>query len=349
MPSVASDPPFVSVVVLNWNGYADTAECLRRLLESPYPSFEVHVVDNASKGDDADKLEAEFGDRVRLTRNRENTGFTGGNNVAMQAVLSEKRAKYIALLNNDTVPDDDWLPALVDKAEREPEAGMFASRMVFADEPDRIENTGVVLVDSFDAVPRGRGRPASDFRDDAEIVGACGGAVLYRAEMLVGVGVFREDFFANFEDVELSLRAQAHGWSCHYVAGAIVQHKLSRSIDKVRNEDFNVRSQRNAAFACLVNLPWQVIALNLPFLAIRDLGVFVLGPLMLQWPLVRTVARARWRLLCERKDILRCRRELAPYRKPGWFTLWRRQGNLVPLAFRYFVDVVLLRKRRFLE
>jgi len=349
MPDIASDSPFVSVVVLNWNGYSDTAECLRSLLRSHYPNFEVHVVDNASVGDDADRLEREFGDRVRLTRNRENTGFTGGNNAAMDLVLAEKRAKYVALLNNDTVPDRGWLSALVAKAEARDEAGMFASRMVFADDPGRIENTGIVLVDSFDAIPRGRGRSASEFGDDAWVVGACGGAVLYRAEMLTGVGVFREDFFANFEDVELSLRAQAHGWSCYYVADAVVRHKLSRSIGKVRDEDFNVRSQRNAAFACLVNLPWQVIVLDLPWVVLRDLGVFVFGTLLMQWSLVRTVARARWRLLLERKDILRCRRELAPHRKPGWFTLWWRQGNFVPLAARYFVQVVVLRRRRFLE
>ena len=55
-------PPKVAVVVLNWNGLADTSECLDSLRRITYPNRQTIVVDNGSSGDEAKALQERFGD-----------------------------------------------------------------------------------------------------------------------------------------------------------------------------------------------------------------------------------------------------------------------------------------------
>jgi hypothetical protein len=210
--------------------------------------------------------------------------------------------------------------------------------MVFHDDPDRLENAGIEVLSSLDAVPRGRNRPRSEYAAGAWLLGACAGAVLYRAEMLRAIGLFDDSFFANFEDVDLSLRGIACGWTCRYVPGAVVRHRLNRSVVKARGEEFDVRSLRNAGWACLVNLPLPVLALDLPWALLRDLAALTLGPLLLRPDLARIVWKSRVRLVRERRAILAARRALAPLRRASWPRVWLMQRSFLPSAVRYLRD-----------
>lgn len=341
--------PFVSVVVLNWNGLADTRECLASLFAQDYPSFEIHVVDNGSDGGEAERLAEEFGGRIRLLRSPRNLGFTGGNNLALRLILEEGRAAYAALLNNDAEAAPDWLARLVAAAEAHPEAGLFASLMVFAGDPERIENAGIDLLSSGEALPRLRGRPRSAAARPARPIGACAGAALYRCAMLREIGLFTEDFFANFEDLDLSLRALVKGWDCRYVPGALVRHKLGRSIRRIRGREFLLRSQRNLLRAYWVNLPWQVLLLNLPMQVLAQLSILLLAPLAGQFLLASVVLRSRCAFVREAAAVRAARRRLAPRARGAWLRIWLRQRNFVLAYLRAFVEIVVLRRRRFFE
>ena len=341
--------PLVSAVVLNWNGLADTRECLHSLLQQSWPALEIHVVDNASQNDEADRLAEEFDGHIRLHRNTANLGFAGGNNTALHTILAEGRADYVALLNNDAVAEPSWIEALVAAAEADGGVGLCASKMLFYDAPERIENAGIWLLSNGDAVPRGRGQPHHRFSEPADLLGACAGAALLRTSMLRQLGLFRDEFFANFEDVDLSLRAIATGWRCRYVPAARVRHRLNRSIAKVRNEDFHVRSLRNLGCACWINLPWQVLLLDLPWMLLRDALVVTLAPLFGQAGVGRIVRRARRQTLALRHWVRAERRQLRPQRRGSWLRIWLRQRNFLPAYMRFFREAVLLRQRGFLE
>ena len=58
--------PKVSIIILNWNGLKDTIDCLESLKKITYPNYEVIVVDNGSKGNDADVLEGKYGDYITV-------------------------------------------------------------------------------------------------------------------------------------------------------------------------------------------------------------------------------------------------------------------------------------------
>ncbi len=336
-------------MVLNWNGLADTLACVHSLLGQTHPSVDVFVVDNASANAEADAIEREFGARIRLVRNAANLGFTGGNNVAMRTALDEGRAKYVALLNNDAAAEPDWLARLVAVAEAEPEVALCACHMVFWSDPQVTENAGTLLLSTGEAIPRGRGRPRSGFATPARLLGACGGAVLYRADVLRRVGVFRDEFFANFEDVDLSLRMLAAGGECVFVPGTFVRHRLNASIVKVRDDAFRIRSVRNMTLAYWMNLPWSVVLLNLPAQLVSWLLVPPLALLVGQWDLARILVRGRLAALRMWRDIARARRALAPLRRGNPLRLWWRQRSFFASYLRFFVDVVVRQRRRYME
>ncbi len=314
----------IAVVVLNWNGLAMTRECVRSLLAQTHRDVELHVVDNGSANQEAAALRAEFGAAIRLHALPQNLGFTGGCNAAFDVVLAEGACEFVALLNNDAVADPRWLEALL-AAAAEPHVGIVASRMRLFAEPALLDNAGVWLLGNGEVVPRGRLQRAERWGDGGDLLAACGGAMLLRCAMLRAIGTFRGDFFANFEDVDLSLRAVATGWRIRYAPGAEVRHHLNATIRRVRDAAFNVRSVRNATWAWLVNLPWPVVLLNAPWFVLSNLAVVLLLPLAGRRAIAGAVVRGRWRALGELPAILAERRRLRPLRRAGWWGIWWRQ------------------------
>jgi hypothetical protein len=117
-------PPRVCAVVLNWNGLADTLECLKALRSQQYDDAQVMVVDNGSRSSEADEIEGS-GLATAVVRNRENLSFAGGSNVGIRSAL-EHGADYIWLLNNDTRVDPDRLTTLVRTGEAEGRVGLLS-------------------------------------------------------------------------------------------------------------------------------------------------------------------------------------------------------------------------------
>ncbi len=336
-------------LVLNWNGLADTRDAVRSLLAQDWPGLAIVAIDNASTGDEADALAREFGAAIRVHRNDTNLGFAEGHNVLLRELLAGDAAEYIVLLNNDAVAEPGWIAGLVAAAGQDPAIGAVASCMLLHDDPTRIENTGVVALSNGDFLPRDRGRPAEAATAPAELIGVCGGAALYRAAMLREVGLFRTDFFANFEDVDLSLRAVALGWRCVYAPAARVRHRLSRSIDKVRDHEFTIRSLRNSTLAAWINLPWQVWWLNLPWFLATHLAVLPLALVPGIGRVVRLIWAGRWRAFRARRLVFAERRRLAPWRRGPWLRIWRLQRSCFGPHLRNLWQVLIARRRRFLE
>lgn len=331
--------------MLNWNGLQDTRAAVASLLAQTWPRLQVHVVDNASSGGEAEALAREFGQRITLRRHDRNLGFTGGHNGLLRDLVASAEVDYVALLNNDAIAAPDWIERLVEVAERDEAIGACASLMVFKADPATVENAGIVMLRTGEAIPRGRGSTASAFAREIDVGGACGGAMLLRTAALRQVGVFRDEFFLNFEDVDLSLRLLVTGWRCRYVPRALVHHGLNQSIDKVRDDAFRVRSVRNMSVAYLVNMPWQVLLLAMPWSCISWLLAPILAALLGQPGFAKVLVLGRLRTLREWRLLLRDRRTLRPLRRASWWRIWWMHGSFVAVYLRFVRDVVLLRRR----
>lgn len=215
--------PLVSVVIVHCNGRTYLEECLASLRDQAYPEIEIIVVDNASSDGFKQFIKNRFPE-VRIIGNEKNYGFAKGNNIGIRA----SRGKYIATLNNDTIVDPDWIKNLVSIAEKREDAAMFASKILFYNDHDLIESTGMIIYS--DGIARCRGYSEKDDKrhdrvEEVLLPSAC--AALYRKDVLLRAGLFDEDYFAYCEDVDLGLRIRMLGWCCLYVPCARVYHHYS--------------------------------------------------------------------------------------------------------------------------
>jgi GT2 family glycosyltransferase len=203
----------------------------------------------------------------------QNLGFAGGNNEAIRATESE----FIATLNNDAVPDRDWLTKLVVAIETGARVGMCASKMVRADDPRILDACGVEVDRAGIGWNRCSGeQDPGEERAPYEIFGACAGAALYRRSMLEEVGLFDDDYFAYYEDVDLAWRAQRAGWRCLYVPLARVVHHHS-STGREGSPFKGYHLGRNKVWTAIKNYAWPAWLWYLPAILGYDIAAWGYG------------------------------------------------------------------------
>src|ERR1700747_2146681 len=111
----------VEIVVLNWNGWRDTVQCLTSLRRLSYDDFRIIVVDNGSTDDSVQQIRQKFPD-VSIIEAGANLGFAGGCNLGIRHAIRDE-TEYLWLLNNDTTVDSRALGAMVERAEVDPKIG----------------------------------------------------------------------------------------------------------------------------------------------------------------------------------------------------------------------------------
>jgi len=315
--------PEVSIIILNWNGWKYTIDCLESLFQINYPNYSVIVVDNDSKDNSISKIKKycngtipvnskyfsftksnkpisimpistkelfkkgkktlektniELPKKLILIENNKNYGFAGGNNIASKFVLKNLDSKYILLLNNDTIVDKNFLLEMVKVAETKNNIGSVQSKIVSIDNPKIIDAIGVSIDKWGNAFQIGYDENDNgQYKEDIEIFGACAAAALYKREMLEEIGTLDNDFFAYYEDVDLSWRAQLYGWKTYYSHKSIVYHKHSASGGKIKHYYLT----RNSIFYLVKNASLKLLfrgllmrLLKLPYylINIRDLS-----------------------------------------------------------------------------
>ena len=194
-----------------------------------------------------------------VIENEKNYGFAAGNNIGINYAFTMTDVRYEVLLNNDTTIVPTGISALVRCAEAAAQAGSFQAKMLSMDAPDIIDALGISLIDLQGPCPVGNGHPDSgQFNSCREIFGVCAGAALYRRTMLEQTGLFDEDFFAYYEDVDLALRACLLGWQALCVPEAIVYHGHSATLGK--DSPFKTYLlERNRYYYIVKNVPRDIL------------------------------------------------------------------------------------------
>ncbi len=240
--------PKVSVVVLNYNGKQHLADCLSSLLELDYPTekLELLLVDNASADDSVAFVRQNF-PRVRVVQNPDNLGFAAGNNRGAEAATGE----YVALLNNDTRVDPQWVKELVRPCLEEEDVVCTASKMLSWDGKMVDFACSAMNFHAFAFQPD-HGLPDT-FHERIPLLFACGGAMLIRRDVFLDVGGFDEDYFIYFEDMDLGWRLWIEGYRVLFSPAAVVYHRLHATMDAFTGFRKWVLFERNALMTLLKN------------------------------------------------------------------------------------------------
>lgn len=253
----------VFIVIPNWNGADLIAECLESL-GGQSQKQKLVVVDNGSVDESVKIIEKKY-PGVELLKKNKNHGFAGGVNIGIRYALNNG-ADAIALFNNDAVADKHWLKKLVEQIDKEKSVGIVTSKLML-DDRKHIDSTGDFYSIWGMPFPRGRNHFDEGQYDTTEAVfAASGGASLYRAEMLRDIGLFDEDFFAYYEDVDISFRAQLAGWNVVYEPTAVAYHRLSGTSSKLGSFS-RYHATKNFHYLYVKNMPgylfWKYFILYL--------------------------------------------------------------------------------------
>ena len=178
--------------------------------------------------------------------------------------------EYVCLLNPDAFAEPTWLEELLRAAEERREFSFFASRLVDAADPSRLDGTGDVLHVGGLAWRRDHGAPETNEPPAGEVFSPCAAAALYHRDAFRSIEGFDEDYFCYFEDTDLSFRLRLAGHRCLYVPTAVVHHL--GSVTSGRESDFTLyHSFRNLNWTWAKNMPGSLVWRYLPQLLLVNL------------------------------------------------------------------------------
>lgn len=218
--------PSVLIVLLNWNSFQDTIAALHSVLAMDYPNFSVLIVDNGSTDQSVAHLQSLASDRVHLLFLPENTGYTGGCNRGIELAL-DRGDDFIWLLNNDAITSPDTLSSLVRFAQTDPCLALVSPRILSLHNPDKFINLGGVFLSEIPTFQTTRDpeRALRQARDTPDRVIVLGTALLLRTSVIRQIGPFDHNFFAYWEDSDLSVRSIRAGFRNAVDFDATVFHK----------------------------------------------------------------------------------------------------------------------------
>jgi GT2 family glycosyltransferase len=258
----------ISAIVLNWNGKRFLKECFASLLNQTFNDCELIMVDNGSTDGSLEFMRDNF-PQVKLLALGENIGFCR----AMNAGMKLAKGDLIALFNNDVVVDENWMAHMHSALKDDPHTGICASKVLFYKERNIINSAGDIFNTSGEAHNRGFGQENDGRYDEQEFVfSATAAACIYRRTMLDEVGLFDEDFFNTYEDMDLGFRAHLKGWSCLYVPGAIVYHHWLGTIGYFSLMNIFYMSKNNLNIL-VKNMPLKLIIKYAPVMFRNHLGI----------------------------------------------------------------------------
>lgn len=227
----------IYIIILNWNGYSDTIRCVASLLQQSYKNFEILIVDNGSTDGSEAMLKKSF-PNITLLQTGKNLGFAGGNNVGIGYALKEK-ARYVLILNNDTLCDKNLLQTLLEAAQSSSKVGIVGSLIYYFDNPRRFWNSS----GGYFRPTRKNFHSNVSIREESEdnkyikvdyVSGTC---MLINTSLLKRVGLIPEEYFLYYEDLDFSLAAKRAGYDIFLAKKSRILHKISASMN---NQDMKL-------------------------------------------------------------------------------------------------------------
>ena len=256
----------VSIVIVNYNGERFLAPCLSSVLAQTHPFDEIILVDNASSDFSLALVRHRF-PQVKIIQIQKNVGYAEGCNRGIAASTGD----LVAVLNNDAVLHSLWLEKLLEH-DHEP-WGFWASLILFASEPEKIDSAGDAMAVVGAAFKIGHQQRAENRTEPREVFGPCAAAALYRRSLLEATGGFDSDFFLIYEDADLNFRARLLGFRCLFVPAAAAYHHVNSSIGSF-SHTYVYYGHRNSEYVFWKTMPLALLLLYLPERLLFDLASF---------------------------------------------------------------------------
>lgn len=288
----------ISINLLRWStSWEDVERCLAAVLDSDFKNFSVTYMENPHPTalSLVDEVRLRFGSdaRLKLVRNAQNLGYSGGHN----RFFAEAETDLVMVLNPDAIIDRQFLQNIIKPFHADPKIGAATGKMIKPPKATEgaiiLDGTGIEIFRSRRGRERGQlVRDLGQFDQKREIFGVSGTAAVYRRKSLEAIKLgereyFDEDFFAYWEDFDLSWRLRLCGFECTYVPEALVEHeravgvspggllRFSTFVKHHRSFPLAIRqwSWRNHLFSIIKNDFGWALYRDLPFILMRELAI----------------------------------------------------------------------------
>jgi GT2 family glycosyltransferase len=224
--------PLISFITVDYNGLQDTIGLIHSIQHVVHSvSYEIIVVDNASRTDDAAVLRETFSD-ITVVRSNSNLGFAGGNNLGMKFA----KGRYFFFINNDTYLEEDHLAELIQRFDISPKAGGVSPKLRFGFEPRNIQYAGFTPMSPITLRNSTRGYGETDngqYDTPTTTAFLHGAAMLIPRRLIDEVGTMSEVFFLYYEEMDWCARIRRAGYELWYEPCQTVFHKESQSTGKM--------------------------------------------------------------------------------------------------------------------
>lgn len=268
--------PEIGIVVLNYNNWEDTAECLESIRKNPpRASHVIFLIDNASTVPKTAGIEEIIREgEVIYVQNEENLGYNGGNNAGIRKAL-ESGCQGIVLANNDVRFTPGCIDILWEYAQNHPGVGIVGPKILDGDGKIQRSNlcrkTGMrekyLVRTRLHAVFRGSYRSYfgldRDYDSTFSVYAVLGCCLLLTRECAEAVTPFDEYPLLYEEELMLGIRMEQQGWGTVYHGEAVVVHLHGNSTRRVRAFSYahNIRSEIYYCRAYLSMKKWQILPL----------------------------------------------------------------------------------------
>ncbi|OGH69390.1 MAG: hypothetical protein A3I29_04025 [Candidatus Magasanikbacteria bacterium RIFCSPLOWO2_02_FULL_44_11] len=228
----------LAIVILNWNGYEITKDCLDSLLKNEALfAWDIFVLDNGSKENEAERIRHQFRrvSRVRVLDSKVNLGFTDGNNRLLEEAAKYKQYDYYLLLNNDTEVSGNFIQQLMNAVGDR--VGVFGPQVRYFEKQDMLQSIGG-KINLWTGICRRladkkfiKDIPEKSLEKEVDYIFGC--AFIIAREVIEKIGKLRSDFFIYYEEVDYCVRAKKNGYVVRYLPVEAVYHKDSVSTRKL--------------------------------------------------------------------------------------------------------------------
>ncbi|WP_164508064.1 glycosyltransferase family 2 protein [Lapidilactobacillus wuchangensis] len=226
--------PKVAIIVLNYNNYSDTIECIKNIRKVNYSNYEIVVVDNHSTDNSRKHLEvALFANEVFLQAST-NRGYAAGNNIGIKYALMND-ADYLCILNNDVEVDPDFLTVLVDALEKNSQIGVAGPKICDFKNRREVQSAGAMVNMNYGrATDLYKGEDIDKISQSVISCDYVGGAcMMIRASLVQSVGYIPENYFLFYEENEWCAKFKKHGYQIACITKATIWHKGSHTINQI--------------------------------------------------------------------------------------------------------------------
>jgi GT2 family glycosyltransferase len=222
-------PPDISFITLCYNGLEDTCQLIDSLQTTVRSvSYEVVVVDNASRENEAEKLTRRY-PTLTVVRSKVNGGFAAGNNIGLRLA----RGRLLFFINNDTFVEEDHFDHLVRLLDGSPHIGGLSPKIRFAAPPRNIQYAGFTPLTPITLRNEALGYGHADdgsYDHPHPTPYLHGAAMLLKREAIERVGLMPEAYFLYYEELDWSTRLTRAGYELWYDPTCTIYHEESRSV-----------------------------------------------------------------------------------------------------------------------